>query len=76
MKGLRLTQKDGTITTVGDVSGRNFVTYTDDFSAWNGRVYLCGFNIQTTHSNRVDGLGPYWCYQKVDIKTSLQSQWN
>ena len=74
MRGFKMTQKNGKETTVGSITGKDFVSYTDDFSAFSGRVYLCGVTMQTSSANRVDGLAPHWCYQKMTIQTSLQQQ--
>ena len=78
MKGLRITQfikhwNRELVTTIGQMTGDNFITYTDDFSAWKGRVYLCGLSMHGVKDTRVDGMGAHWCYQKMNITTSLQT---
>ena len=76
MRGLRITQllthsMSEKVTTIGEMTGKNFITYTDDFSAWKGRVYLCGLSMHGVKDTRVDGMGAHWCYQTMNITTSL-----
>lgn len=71
MKGLKITQMGAQVTKIGHMTGDEFVTYKDDFSAWKGRVYLCGLSIHGVKDKRVDGMGAHWCYQKLNITTSL-----
>ena len=56
-----------------DMKGK---TYTDDFSLWSGNVYLCGMTVHGLPGERVDGIGPHWCYMEPTVKTALEAQWN
>ena len=57
MSGLIITQANGQATTIGKMYSQKTVygnTYTDDFSMWSGRVYLCGL---TMHANDKRSVG-------------------
>ena len=38
--------------------------YTDDFSMWRGRVWLCGMDIHGEAGRKIWGIGPHWCYHE------------
>ena len=69
MRGLKIKQLNGAEHLIGQATS---TTYTDDFSAWSGRVYLCGLSIHGVKNNRVDGMGAHWCHVKAEVETSLQ----
>ena len=47
--------------------------YTDDFSIWKGRVWLCGMDIHGEPGSRVWGIGPHWCYNEEYTVTAPPS---
>lgn len=61
LRSFKFTQADKNVV----VAGRSdTAAYTDDFSLWNGGVWLCGM-VMHGDDSRVRGIAPHWCYNEL-----------
>ena len=68
LNSFEFTQADGTLVKAGqdrDATAR----YEDDFSFWNGRVWLCGMVLHGD-ATRIRGIAPHWCYNELYTTTA------
>ena len=63
MSAFRFKQASGKAVKAGEFDG-NSKYYKDEFSSWNGNVWLCGMNIHGQAGVRVHGIAPHWCYHE------------